>query len=149
MLDFPRDSNGNLPVGGFVITDLRSNNARNIVASYGGNAPSAKIVISSQGANGQTLSSTSFATLDIPGPIRVVDMNADGRNDIVVFHDGWGFGIHYQNADGTFTAEEQLPVEIADQAMSEQAIAIGDFNSDGKRDVAVADQTALFVFIQR
>ena len=87
--------------------------------------------------------------LDIPAPIRVGDINGDGRNDIVVFHDGWGFGVHYQNTDGTFTTEQLLPVELGDQALSGQVIAVGDFDSDGKRDVAVADQTALFVFFQQ
>ena len=147
-MDFPRDSN-NSPVGGFAVVDLRSNNTRNIVASYGGNAPSPKILIASYGVNGQTLSSTSFPTLDIPTAIRVGDINADGRKDIVVFHDGWGFGVHYQNADGSFTMEQLLPTYIADQAMSGQVIAFGDFNSDGKRDIAVADQTALFVFFRQ
>ena len=66
-----------------------------------------------------------------------------------MFHDGWGFGVHYQNADGSFTMEQLLPTYIADQAMSGQVIAFGDFNSDGKRDIAVADQTALFVFFQQ
>lgn len=148
-LDFPRNSNDDIPVNAFVIVDLQSNGGRNIVASWGGNAPSAKIVVSAHGANGQTLSSTSFSTLDIPAPIRVGDINGDGRNDIVVFHDGWGFGVHYQNTDGTFTTEQLLPVELGDQALSGQVIAVGDFDSDGKRDVAVADQTALFVFFQQ
>ena len=148
-LDFPRNSNDDIPVNAFVIVDLQSNGGRNIVASWGGNAPSAKIVVSAHGANGQTLSSTSFSTLDIPAPIRVGDINGDGRNDIVVFHDGWGFGVHYQNTNGTFTTEQLLPVELGDQALSGQVIAVGDFDSDGKRDVAVADQTALFVFFQQ
>ena len=148
-LGFPDDSSSGVRVNDFVIVDLFSDGTLNMVASCGGNAPSAEIVVSLLGPNGQTLAAASFPTLDIPAVIHVGDINADGLNDIVVFHDGWGFGIHYQNADASFTTEQLLPTYIADQALSGQVIAVGDFNSDGKRDIAVADQTALFVFFQQ
>ena len=149
-LHFPFDINSGYSVNGFAIADLASRGNRDIVASFGGSRPWSNILVSSYASSGSIGSTSSLSTIDNPQTIVVGDINADGHNDIVVLHNGWGsIGVHYQNADGTFAEEQLLYTWLADQALTGQAIAIGDFNSDGKRDIAVADQTALFVFLQQ
>jgi hypothetical protein len=74
-------------------------------------------------------------------------LTGDGRADIAVFHDG-ALGIYYQNADGTFTAEQTLATYPADPSMGGASIAFGDFDGDGKLDVAVASQTGVSLFFQ-
>lgn len=148
-LDFPLNDINVLDVNSFTIVDLFSNGSRNIVAAAGGNQPRSRIVIATYAANGQLVSSTSFQTSDSPQSVRVADIDGDGRNDIVVFHNGFGsVGVHYQNAGGSFSSEQLLYVAVADQALTDQALAIGDLDSNGKRDIASASQSALFIFFQ-
>ena len=148
-LDFPRDSDDALPANNLAFVNLQPG-SRNLVVSLGGNAPSARIVVSSHAVGGQTLSTITLNTWDAPTAIQAKDLNGDGRPDIVVFHNGFGaIGLYYQKADGTFSAEQLLNTLIADQALGPNVIAFGDFDSDGKVDIAVADQTAEFVFVQQ
>jgi len=152
-LDFPLDPGGtgnSLGVNSLAIVDLLSNGVRNIVAAVGGNQPNSRIVIATYASDGQLVSAPSFPTRDIPISLRVADVDGDGRNDIVVFHSGFDtVGVHYQNSDGSFREEQGLfGGSIADQALTDQAIVIGDFDSDGKRDIALGSQSALFFFFQ-
>jgi len=89
----------------------------------------------------------SLATLANPGYVRVRDLNADGRADIAVFHDG-ALGIYYQNADGSFAAEQALATYPADATLGTAPIAFGDFDGDGRLDVAVASRTGVSLFFQ-
>lgn len=150
-LDFPLDANSNqFSVNSFAIVDLFSNGMRNIVAGAGGNQPNSRIVIATYTSDGQLVSASSFPTRDIPVSLRVADIDSDGRNDIVVFHNGHdAVGVHYQNFNGSFREEQRLSTaSLADQALTDQAIVIGDFDANGKRDIVLASQSALFFFFQ-
>ncbi len=153
LLDFPLDPGGtgtNLGVNSLAVVDLFANGMRNIVAAVGGNQPNSHITIATYASNGQLVSTSSFPTRDIPVSLRVADVDGDGRNDIVVYHDGHSaVGVHYQNLNGTFREEQRLFIAgFADQALTDQAIVIGDFDSNGKRDIALGSQSALFFFFQ-
>jgi hypothetical protein len=128
VLNFPRDEFGDVFANRLAVAADRK-----VIASLSGT----KLVAGAQ----------SLQTSGAAGDIRVRDLNGDGRADIAVVHAGM-LGVYYQNADGTFTAEQPLYTYPSDPWIGAPVIAFGDFDSDGKLDVAVASQTALLLFFQ-
>jgi hypothetical protein len=77
------------------------------------------------------------------GAMKVADFNRDGYLDLAVVQNS-GFDVLLGNGDGTF----QAPVTFAHSPQwSGDAVATaGDFNGDGKPDVAVADGKTATIF---
>ncbi len=72
-----------------------------------------------------------------PDGIAVGDFNGDGKLDLAVANEGSNtVTILLGNGDGTFTQAPSSPIAVG---TGPQAIAAGDFNADGKLDLAVAD----------
>jgi hypothetical protein len=136
-LDFPAD--------GAAVTGVAIGPAKNSLVSSVGSP--AQTVLTTYARGGQMLSTLALPAGDRPGYVRVRDVNGDGRADIVLFHDG-AVGVYYQNPDGSFTAEQTLYTYPADASIGAPAIAFGDFDSDGRLDIAVASKTALSLFFQ-
>jgi hypothetical protein len=137
-LDFPRDEVGEIRANRVAVAALAPGQ-RNVITSVG----TSKTIVTTHGAGGTVVSSLVLASLDAPGDVGVRDLNRDGLPDIVMAHDGQ-LGAYYQNADGTFTAEQI----ISSHAAGAGALAYGDFDSDGKLDIALASPSALFLLFQ-
>ena len=92
--------------------------------------------------DGTFQTATSFAAGPDPMSLAVADFNGDGIADIVVANFITGGGLNYTtnvgiflgNGDGTF----QSPINYA-AGDSPNSLAVGDFNSDGIPDIAVAN----------
>jgi hypothetical protein len=84
-------------------------------------------------------------TGDFPDGVAVGDFNGDGLLDVAVAGSGTvkypisGVSVALGNGDGTFRLAGGSPNHLG-QSLS--AIVAGDFNSDGKLDLAVTDETA-------
>ena len=78
-------------------------------------------------------------TLHAPHALAVADLDGDGRSDVAVLHDdGAGtLSVFLANADGTLGARRDFPTVAG--ATSSNALAVGDFNRDGRLDVAFSD----------
>lgn len=77
--------------------------------------------------------STDISSIVSPSQSVLVDVNGDGKPDLIVA--GGTLGVYTANGDGSFTAPlpgSQYVIDPADY----YALAVADFNGDGKLDVA-------------
>lgn len=95
--------------------------------------------------NGAFNTAGSLYTQGFPAGTAVGDFNGDGKLDVAIAGGGSttypdsGVAVSLGNGDGTFTQAAQSPISLG-QDLS--AIVAGDFNGDGKLDLAVTDETA-------
>jgi hypothetical protein len=124
---------------GIGLGDVTGDGRNDVVASYGGNAPSSMIAVFAQTAGGTLAAPVSYASFDIPEPVEVGDLDFDGLNEVVVAHGGWSIvGVYGGRADGTLDPESRNAVTYASH-YNPQGLAIGDINGDGSPDVIEAD----------
>lgn len=85
-----------------------------------------------------------------PEGVAVGDFNADGKLDVVVAsggttdYPGSGLVVSLGNGDGTFTQASGSPIPLGNYLST---IVTGDFNGDGKLDLAVTDSVGNAVMI--
>jgi hypothetical protein len=120
------------------------------------NGTTSNVSVLYQGGNGVFMPFGDFGVGSGGGPNlgATGDFNADGRTDIAVMNSNGGGGsnpygvtiLMHNSGDDQFTAADYLPVGPSENA---SGVATGDFNADGKTDVAVSlrqsGQIAIFV----
>lgn len=73
----------------------------------------------------------------VGGPVAVADFDGDGKLDLAVCDSASNnVTILLGNGDGTFTVAPGSPIAVGNQP---EAIVTGDFNNDGKLDLAIAN----------
>jgi len=133
---------GTLP-NGIVTADFNSDSKQDFaVANFGDNTVS----IFLQQPNG-TFARTNYTVGSEPIALAVADFNADGHPDLVVVDNncsnnicGRGFvSVLINRGNGTFMSAVPYPTRTTNPV----AVVVGDFNGDGKSDLAISSATPI------
>ncbi|MBZ5656962.1 MAG: FG-GAP-like repeat-containing protein [Acidobacteriia bacterium] len=73
------------------------------------------------------------------GDLKVADINGDGKPDLVVSDSDGNFSVLLGKGNGTFGTAIVTQVPAESGTLGPAAIAIGDFNGDGRLDVALTN----------
>lgn len=134
-------------ISGISIGDLNNDGKNDIAYSKGGNRPDSKIGILYQNGSPQLYDNPSeIAAYDIPEPIEIADLNNDNKNEIIAVHGGWLQTSVFQQSNNIFSTYSLFGIPYASH-YSFQGMAVGDINSDGKKDIAVVDYGAGLVIL--
>ena len=112
-----------------------------VVANYGAGTTATStigVLLNNGNGNGTFASVVNYLTGGIePRGVAVADFNADGYNDVVVTNNGSNtIGVLLDNGDGTFATAVTSSTGSGSYPFG---VTVGDFNADGKPDVAVTD----------
>ena len=76
---------------------------------------------------------------DLPEPIKISDLDNDGKNEIITVHGGWNnASIYEQDISGNYNSYQLLPLPYA-SSYDREGLAVGDINNDGKKDIVIAN----------
>lgn len=116
---------------GFATGDLNNDGRNDLVGTLGGNT--AWIAIIYQNEDGMLGDATYLESHDIPTPVKISDLNCNGKNEIVVGHRAWNsFSVWEQDESGSFFDYKLfLGVHYADP----YGLAVGDMNNDLRKDI--------------
>lgn len=108
------------------------------IAVFGGNKD-VNVLLGS--GNGIFQSPTSYGFPALPGALALGDMDGDGAVDLVIgMRDVKTVNVLLGNGDGTFKTPISSTSAAAENGTGPYSIVVGDFDRDGKIDVALSDE---------
>ena len=143
---FPISTTLSPQLGGYLpqslaVGDVNGDGLDDVVVTAGGNQPDAYLSVFLQGPTGLATTPITYPAYHLPSAVVVSDVNHDGREDVVVAHDGWRtVSVYTQNASGTLDPYAVATVPYSSRYRP-NALAVADLNGDGGLDVALVSRT--------
>ena len=120
------------------VADVNGDQLLDIAAVGGGNQPDSKLVVWRGTASGGFAAPTQSTTIDLPQTIEAADVDADGRQDLVIGHGGWGtVSVMKQRTDGTLAGPSPSATTTGSH-YDPNGLVVTDLAGDGRADVVVA-----------
>lgn len=133
---------------GIEIADVNGDRRADVAVTVSGNVPGALLNVFLQTSTGGLAAPVVYQTPDIPQPVKAADLNADGRQDLVIAHGGWlQVSVLLQTSGGTLGAPVSYPVPFNSNYHS-QGLALGDINGDKRVDAVLADRHSNLVVLR-
>ena len=127
------------------IADVTGDGRRDLLA-VGGATPSTQLAYRAQLATGGFGPTALLSASAAPATVRVDDMTADGRDDVVVLHEDGDLTVYRQSLEGTLEGGVLLGGTTPHARQGHDSLALGDADDDGVNDlVAVHDQAGAYV----
>ncbi len=137
---YPFSSGSFSRTNGLALGDLNQDGSTDIVTTKGGNTPTSGILLWYQDTASGTLTTPPIEVpaYDIPQPVEIADLDCNGINEIITVHGGWHALSIFEQSNGNFGPYAIKPLPYASHYQP-QGLEIGDINSDGLEDIAIAE----------
>jgi hypothetical protein len=122
---------------GFGVGDLTGDGVHDWALALSDNRPESRLDVIAGGQDAEPAPpAVSHASYDLPQPVEVVDLDRDGRSDVVTVHGGWErVGVYLQRPEGGLQDEQLFPVPYRTHYPL-RGLAAGDLDCDGRLDLA-------------
>jgi hypothetical protein len=131
---------------GLATADVTGDSREDVVVAASHNTPYSRLKVFPQlPQGGISPNPIVYDSYDLPESLSALDMTGDGREDVVVLHDGWmRIGVYEQSATGGLGPEQLFPKRYAGNYPYPD-LRLADLDADARPDIAVMDQLGVFI----